>query len=89
MSLTPEMKMGVLFGRSPENVQVLVTWAVAVVPSGMSLSGTDISLDYMHQEAVSEETAGSDPSEPLAVGVSDPLGLFRATGRPLQQLVRP
>jgi hypothetical protein len=80
MSLTPEIKMGVLLGRSSEDVRVLVTWAVAVVPSGMSLSGPDISLDYMRLEAVSEETAGSDPSEPLAVGVSDPLGLFGATG---------
>ena len=72
--------MGVLLGRSPADVQVLVTWAVAVVPSGMSLSGPDISLDYMRLEVVSEEIAGSDPSEPLAVGVSDPLGLFAATG---------
>jgi hypothetical protein len=44
-----------------------------------ALSGLDISLDDMRQEAVSDETAVLDPSEPFAVGVSDPLGLFGAS----------
>jgi hypothetical protein len=36
-SRTPEMKMGVLLGRSPAGKQVLVTWAFGVMPSGLSL----------------------------------------------------
>jgi len=36
-------------------MQVLVTWALEVVPSGMSLRGPDMSLD-MHLLAASGET---------------------------------
>lgn len=81
--------MGVLLGRSPADVQVLVTCAVAVAPYGMSLSGPDISLDGMCLEAVSEETAGSDPSERLAIGVSEPLGLLGRWDRPIQSRTSP
>ena len=65
--------MGVLLGRSPAGKHVLATWALIVVPSGMSLRGPDMSLD-MRLLTVSEETAGSDGSESMAVGLSDPLG---------------
>ena len=37
--------MGVLFGRSPAGKQLLATWALIVVPSGMSLRGPDMSLE--------------------------------------------
>ena len=73
VSRTPEIKMGVLLGRSPAGTQVLVTWALVVVPSGMSLRGPDMSED-MRLFADSEETAGSDMSESMAMGLSDPLG---------------
>ena len=67
------MKMVVFLGRSPAGKQALVTWAQDVVPSGLSLRGPDMSLD-MRLFTVSDETAGSDRSERLAVGLSDPLG---------------
>jgi hypothetical protein len=73
VSRTPEIKMGVLLGRSPAVKQVLATWARIVVPSGMSLRGTDMSLD-MRLLTASGETADSDISESMAVGLSDPLG---------------
>ena len=61
-----------MFGLSPAGMQVFVTWALAVVPSGMSLRGRDIALD-MRLSAVSGETAGSEDSDPMALGLSDPL----------------
>ena len=73
MSLTPEMKMGVLLGRSPAGVQVVATWELRVVPAGVPLRSPDMSL-YMRLFAVSVEAAGSDGSESMAVGLSDPLG---------------
>ena len=73
VSLKRERKMGVLLGRSPAGMQVLATSALVVVSSGMPLSGPDMSLD-MRLLTVSEETAGSDGSESMAVGLSDPLG---------------
>ena len=73
MSLAPEMKLGFLLGRSPADNQVLVTWAFGVVPSGLSLRGPDMSLD-MRLLTVSYETADSDGSECMAVGLSGPLG---------------
>jgi hypothetical protein len=42
VSLTPEIKMGVLLGRSPACTQVLVTWALRVLPTGMPLRGPDV-----------------------------------------------
>ena len=45
MSLTPEIKMDVLLGRSPAGLQALDTWVFAVVPSGVPLRGLDVSLD--------------------------------------------
>jgi len=65
--------MGVLLGRPSAGKQALFTWAWDVVLSGMSLRGLDMSLD-MRLWTVSEETAGSDGSESMAVGLSDPLG---------------
>ena len=73
MSRAPEIKMEVLLGRSPADKQVLVTWAFEVVPSGLSLRGPDMSLD-MRLLTVSDETADSDGSESMAVGLSGPLG---------------
>ena len=67
------MKMGILLGCSPAGKQGLVTWVFGVLPSGLSFRGLDMSLD-MCLLAVSDETAGSDRSEPMAVGLSDPLG---------------
>ena len=73
VSRTPEIKMGVLLARSPADKQVLTTWVFGVVPSDLSLRGTDMSLD-MRLLTVSFETADSDGSESMAVGLSDPLG---------------
>ena len=72
MSRTPEIVMDVLLGRSPAVKQVLYNWALIVVPSGMSLRGPDVSLD-MRVLTVSEEIAGSDGSESMAVGLSNRL----------------
>jgi len=72
VSRTPEIKIGVLLGRSPSGRQVLATSAFRVAPSGVLLRGPDISLD-MRILAVSDETVGSDMSECIAVGLSDPL----------------
>jgi len=49
------------------------TWALVAVPSGLSLIGPYMLLD-MRLLAVSCETAGSDGSELMAVGLSDPFG---------------
>jgi hypothetical protein len=65
--------MGVLLGSPPAAKQVLATWARLVVPSGMSLRGRDMSPD-MRLLSVIGETAFSDRSESMAVGLSDPLG---------------
>ena len=73
MSRAPEIKMGVLLGRYPAYKQVLVTRAFGVVPSGLSLRGPNMPLD-MRLLTVSDETADSDRSESMAVGLSDPLG---------------
>jgi len=76
-SRTPEMNMGVLFGRSSVGMQVFVTWAFGIVPSGLSLRGPDMSVD-MRLLAVSDETTGSDRSEPMAVVWIDSL-LYKLT----------
>jgi len=65
--------MGVLLGHSPAGKQVLFTWALIVVPSGLSLRGPDMLLD-MRLLAALGETVGSDGSGPMAVGLSDPFG---------------
>jgi len=65
--------MGFLFGRSPADKQVLATWAFGVVPTGLSLRGLDMSLD-MRLLTVSVETADSDGSEFMAMGMRGPLG---------------
>jgi len=52
-------------------------WSSTVVPTGMPLRGPDMSID-MRPAAVSEETAGSDGSDPLAVSSTGPLGLCEA-----------
>ena len=55
----------------------LATRAWSVVPTGMPLRGPDMSVD-MRPGAVSEEIAGPDGSDPLAVGLVGPLGLCGA-----------
>jgi len=70
-SLTPELKIDVLLQRCRAGMQALATWAFAVVPSGLSLRGTDMSLD-MHLLAISVETPGSDGYKSMAVGLSGP-----------------
>ena len=72
VSLTPVIRMGVLLGHLPVGKEVLAIWACQLVPSGLSLRDTDVSLD-MRLLAVSDETTGSDRSEPMAAGLSDPL----------------
>jgi len=81
VSRTPEIKMGVLLGHCPAGKQVLATWALVVVPSGLSLRGPDVSLD-MHLLTASDETADSDGSEPIGVGLSDSLVWSGATDPP-------
>jgi len=73
VSLTPEIKMGVLLGLSPAGTQALASWAFEVVASGLPLRCPDMSLD-MRLLVVSIETPGSDGSESLALGLSGPLG---------------
>jgi hypothetical protein len=58
---------------------VVVTLAVVVMPAGMPLRGPDMSVD-MRLGADSEETAGSDGSEPLAKGLSGPIPNCGANG---------
>lgn len=45
MTLIHEIKIGVLFGRSPAGWQVLTTWAFELRPSGLPFRGRDMSLD--------------------------------------------
>jgi len=73
VSLTPEIEMGVLLGRSPAGRLALATLAFEVVPYGMPLRGLDMSLD-MRLLVVSIETPGADGSESMAVDLSGPLG---------------
>ena len=73
MSLTPQIKIGLLLGRCPARMQALVTWMLLVVPSGVPLRSPDMSSD-MRLSDVSIETPDSDESEPMAVGLSVPLG---------------
>jgi len=70
-SLNPVVKIGVLSGRSPRK-QNLITWACTMVQSGLSVRGSNMSLD-MRLFDVPDERAGSDRSDPIAVGLSDPL----------------
>jgi hypothetical protein len=65
--------MVVLLERSPAGRLAPATWAFEVVPTGMPLIGPDTRV------AVSQETAGSDGSEHLAVGMSGPLVCCVAT----------
>ena len=62
MSLTPLTKIGVLLGRAE------------VVPAGMLPRGSDMSSQDMHLMAASGEAAGSEESEPLALGLGCPIG---------------
>ena len=57
----------------------MATWTSKVVPTGMPLIGLGMSVD-MRPGAVSEETAGSEGSDPLSVGLNCPLGLCGALG---------
>ena len=50
-------------------------WGVGLVaPTGMPLSGPGISHTDMRLVFASDEAAGSDEADPLAVGLSVPLG---------------
>ena len=72
MSVTTQIKMGVLLGRYPAGRQALATWELGVVPSGMPLRGPDMSSD-MRLLDVSIETPDSEGSVSMAVGLSVPL----------------
>jgi len=78
VSLVLVIKMGALLGYCPVGKQVFASWACWEVSSGLSLRGPDISLD-MRLMAVLSETAGSDRSEPLVVGLCNPLAWNEAT----------
>ena len=73
LSLTPDIRMGVLLGRSHAGMQALATWAFPVVPSGISLRGREMSL-HMRLLIVSDETPDSDGYESMAVSFIGPLG---------------
>ena len=73
MSVTPEIKIGVLLGLCPTGRQALATWALRAVTTGMQIRGPDMSLD-MRLLDVSIETPVSEGSESFAVGLSGPLG---------------
>ena len=45
VSLTPEIIMGDFLRHSHAGMQALATWTFEVVPSGMPLTGPDMSLD--------------------------------------------
>jgi hypothetical protein len=68
MSLTPEIKTGVLLGR-----QALATWAFEVFQYRMPLRAPDMSLD-ISLLVVSDETPNSDGFESMAVGLTVPFG---------------
>ena len=69
--ITPVLKTGVLLARPP--ARSLATWALRVVPSGIPLSGPDMSGD-MRLWAISCAMARADESELLAVSLSVPVG---------------
>ena len=75
VSVTPVTKTGVLLGRSRRG-----TAPASLVPAGMLLRGPDMSID-MRLLADSEEAAGSEESEPVAMDLGCPLGCW--------ELVRP
>ena len=78
LSLPPEINIGVLLGRCPVGRQTLATWAWLVVPSGVPVRGPDMSWN-MRLSDVSIETPNSDKSEPMAMGLTVPLGRDWAT----------
>jgi hypothetical protein len=63
VSLTTVLKMGFLLERCPDGRQVLATWKFGVVPSGLPLRSTNMSLD-MRLLADSVETAESVGPKP-------------------------
>ena len=68
VSVTPDIKIGVLLGHSPAGT----TWA-EVVSAGMPPRGPDMSSQDMRLMAASGEAAGSEVSAPLALGLGSPL----------------
>jgi hypothetical protein len=82
--LTPDTYTGVVFRRSRGGETYFPTWAVvAAVLTGATLSGPDSpsGSEEVRRFAASIEAAGTDTlSEPLALGLSDPLGLLWAAG---------
>ena len=71
VSLKPVIKNGCLVKTFCR--QALATWALEVVSSCMPLRDPDLSL-VMHLLVDSDETPDSGGSEPMAVGLSVPLG---------------
>jgi len=80
--------MEVLLGRSHAEKQVLFTWAFGVVPSGLSLSWPDMS-QYMRLLSVSDESADSEGSASMAVGLSAYLAEGGRRTRPRQPRTTP
>jgi hypothetical protein len=78
VSLTPEIKMDVLLGRSSAGKQVLATWAFRVVPYVLSLRDLDMSRD-MRLLDVLVERKGSETSESKGRCLREPLGSRGAT----------
>jgi len=72
MSLATEIKSSVLLIRSPAGMQALATWAIEVLPFGMPLRSSEMSLD-MRLLVVCIETPRSDESESMTVVLSGPL----------------
>jgi len=73
VSLTREIKLGVLLGRSSAGRQALATWTFGVGPSGVPLRGSDMSVD-MRLLVVSDDTPVSDGPESMGVGLNVSLG---------------
>jgi hypothetical protein len=67
------IQIGALLERCPADMQVLAPWTWEVVPSGFSFRGPDVSLD-MCLLTISDDAAGSEMSEQMAVSLIDPLG---------------
>jgi hypothetical protein len=58
---------------------VLAIWALRMVPAGLPLRCSDMTL-HMRTFPVSVETAVSDGAVSKSLGLSEPLGRFRETG---------
>ena len=81
MSPPPEIKMGVLLGRSPAGRQALTAWAEMVAPTGMPLKGPDTPSGVLRSAACGE-TAGLVGTKRLVVGLSGLPGRCGAVDAP-------